>query len=98
MSDDLDLRPFERLRDLTENAAPSPGFDDAIMAAIEAEAASAEVAPASSGMLAGVERLGRRFVVVAAVAAGVCLWLSLDAQTSLDEEVIGAIDTIEVVE
>ena len=80
---------FDALARATDDVAPSADFTDAVMKAVAAEAP-----PVSSqrarGWGEGVVRQGRVAVALAAVAAAACLILSMQAQSSYDEEVLAA--------
>jgi hypothetical protein len=92
---------FERLAELgraTDSLEPSAGFTDAVMLAVEHEEARVQAASAHSDGLQSAVRDGRAAVIIAAMAAAACLWLSFQAERSLDEEVLATVDVVEVAE
>jgi hypothetical protein len=98
--DDLDFPALEELQALaraTDDVAPSAGFTDAIMAAVEAENAQ-PVIPSPRGWEADVLRWGRSALAVAAVAAAAAVFISVRAESAFDEEVLATVDLVEVVE
>ncbi len=102
-------RDVEKLAELarrTEHLRPTPGFVDAVMAAIEDDAVAPRTAllaslpssrpPRSAALSEGVSRSGVVAVLVAAVAAAACVVLSIDAQSRFDEAVLLSVDAVEV--
>lgn len=94
MMTDEDLERLGELARRTEDIRVADGFTDAVMAAIQTEAA-----PVSAPRLVeGVTRSGAVALTLAAMAAAACIMLSIDAQSSFDEEVLVSVDIVEVSE
>lgn len=90
-AEDRELRELARR---TDGLRPHRGFTEAVMAAVEA--ADVEPPVRSLRLGDGVARSGAVAVVLAAVAAAACVFVSLSAQSSFDEQVVLSVDTLSV--
>lgn len=95
--DSPELEQLQALARATDGLAPSAGFADAIMAAVEADDARSE-RPIRGGWDADVIRWGRSALAVAAVAAAASALISMRAESALHDEILATVDLVEVVE
>ena len=80
----------QRLADATESLAPSAGFDDWIMSAIDAE-------PEAS-LLDRVWSPGKRMLAIGAFAAAASVMFAVQTQDQVDNDVMMAFDLVELEE